>query len=161
MTKAELKEKHPELYAAIEADAKAGMVDQSQLAALETENAQLKNDQRDLITANIDMSETLAKNIFDASFSGSTLPKSLKPKFAKLVDHKDFVAANGVLDAKAYKQAVDTEIAEWATAASFEDKNKEEKILGLPVDSKADATGLVPEEDTVDDTAARMLKHLN
>jgi capsid assembly protease len=161
MTKAELKEKHPELYAAIEADAKAGMVDQSQLVAAEEQITQLKNDHRDLIMANASMSATLAESVFDASFAGSTLPKSLKPKFSKIVDHKAYVDEKGILDKESYKKAVDTEIAEWEAAGKFEDKDKEDKILGLPVDPKTDATGIAPEEDTVDDTAARMLAHLN
>lgn len=161
MTKAELKEKHPELYAAIEADAKAGMVDQAQLGALETENAQLKNDHRDLIMANTNMSGTLAKSVFDASFAGSTLPKSLKGKFEKLVDHKDFVADNGILDVDAYKKAVDGEIAEWASAGSFAEQ-KESPIQGLATENNAESTGVIEAEDNgSDDVAARMLKHLN
>lgn len=160
MTKAELKEKHPELYAAIEADAKAGMVDQAQLESLETENAQLKNDHRDLIMANTGMSKTLAENIFEASFNGSTLPKSLKGKFTKLVDHKDFVAENGILDAEAYKAAVDGEISDWVGAASFASEESE-TIQGVSTDNKAEGTGVIESEEKVDDVAARMLAHLN
>lgn len=167
MTKAELKEKHPELYAAIEADAKAGMVDQAQLGSLEEEkgslekeNAQLKNDHRDLIMANTSMSTTLAKSIFDASFGGSTLPKSLKGKFEKLVDHKDFVAENGVLDAEAYKGAVDGEIAEWVGAASFSSEDSD-SIKGISLENKAEDTGVVDADEKSDDVAARMLAHLN
>ena len=160
MTKAELKEKHPELYASIEADAKAGMVDQAQLGSLEEENAQLKADHRDLIMANTSMSATLAKSIFDASFSGSTLPKSLKGKFEKLVDHKDFVAANGILDAEAYKGAVDGEIAEWVGAASFSSEDSD-PIKGISLENKAEGTGVVDADEKSDDVAARMLAHLN
>jgi ClpP class serine protease len=161
MTKAELKEKHPELFAAIEADAKAGMVDQEQLASLEKENTQLKNDHRDLIMANTSMSTTLAKSIFDASFSNSTLPKALKPKFEKLVDHKNFVAENGVLDAEAYKAALDTEITEWAEAGKFAASDKEDAILGVSTENKAEDTGIIEGEEKTDDVAARMLAHLN
>lgn len=160
MTKAELKEKHPELYAAIEADAKVGMVDRTQLESLETENAQLKNDHRDLIMANTGMSKTLAENIFEASFNGSTLPKSLKGKFTKLVDHKDFVAENGILDAEAYKAAVDGEISDWVGAASFASEESE-TIQGVSTDNKAEGTGVIESEEKVDDVAARMLAHLN
>jgi ClpP class serine protease len=159
MTKAELKEKHPELYAAIEADAKAGMVDQAQLDALEKDNAQLKNDQRDLITANIEMSETLAKNIFDASFAASDIPKALKPKLSKVVDHKAFVDEKGVLASEKYKDAVDAELAEWSAAAEF--GKKEPEIKGLSTENKAEETGIAPDEDKDDDAvAARMLKHI-
>lgn len=160
MTKAELKEKHPDLYALIEAEARSGMVESSQLAASEQEVAQLKNDQRDLIMANTDMSKTLAETIFDASFDGSSLPKALKPKFAKLVDHKDFVAENGVLDAEAYKNAVNSEIADWVGAANFASEDAG-SIKGLATDNSAEETGIVAAEDAVDDVAARMLKHIN
>jgi ClpP class serine protease len=159
MTKAELKEKHPELFALIESEAKSGMVDQAQLGSLEEEIAQLKNDHRDLIMANTGMAKTLAETIFEASFDGSALPKSLKGKFAKLVDHKDFVAENGVLDADAYKKAVNSEIAEWVDAASF--SSSTDSIEGLSTDNSVEDIGGPAADDSADDVVARMLKHVN
>ena len=158
MTKAELKEKHPELFASIEAEARSGLVDQSALAAAEEQVTQLKNDNRDLIMANSSMSATLAKSIFDASFEGSTLPKALKPKIQKLLDHKDFVAENGVLDAEAYKKTVDGEIAEWSAAGNY----SEQSILGLSTENKAEETGLGAGEEKGDDDSlvARMVSHV-
>ena len=159
MTKAELKETHPELFASIEAEARSGLVDQSALATAEEQVTQLKNDNRDLIMANSSMSATLAKSIFDASFEGSTLPKALKPKIQKLLDHKDFVAENGVLDAEAYKKSVDGEIAEWAAAGNY--STSEKIILGLSTENNAEETGLGSGEDKDDDAiAAHMLKYL-
>lgn len=164
MTKAELKEKYPDLLASIESEAKQGMVSSQTFSdlsteknALEQENIQLKSEHRDLIMANTTMSKTLAETIFDASFSGSTLPKSLKPKFAKLVDHKDFVAENGVLDAEAYTKAMDSEIAEWSSAANF----SSDTINGVFVENSAESNGTIPNEENTDDVAARMLKHIN
>lgn len=160
MTKAELKEKHPELYASVEEAARVGFVDQSQLVAAEEQIANLKNDNRELIMANSSMSAELAKSIFDASFDGGSLPKALKPKIAKLVDHKDFVAENGVLDAEAYKKSVDGEIAEWAAAGNY--STSEKIILGLSTENNAEETGLGAGEEKGDDDSlvARMLSHV-
>jgi len=162
MTKAELIEKHPELYNAIVAEACEGKVEQAEFDSVEQEFTALQNDHKELVMANASMSKVLAETIFSASFDTSDLPVALKPKFEKLVDHKTFIAENGILDAEGYKKALDAELADWSTAANFS-AQKTEEIIGVGA-KQADDPANANMEDTEaqeKEVSDRMLQYLS
>ena len=160
MTKAELIEKHPELFNSIVEEAIEGKVEQAKFDSLEQDYTALQNDHKELVVANASMSKVLADNIFSASFDTSDLPVALKPKFEKLVDYKEFVAENGILDGEGYQKSVAAEIAEWSDAANFGQKEKE--IAGLAADKSGDlADAETSSEEEADETIDRMLAYVS
>lgn len=151
----ELKEKHPEVFAALMGEAKAEIttsVTAELTAKFEKEMEDLQNkhteeksgftdrilslEKRDLIRAEAELKQN-ADQIWTSKLMESNIPEHLFVKVSTHVPYAKF-SKDGVLDTVAFSAAIDTEIKDW------EDKGVTSTVLGLGF-TKRKETG---DEDT-------------
>ena len=136
MNKAELQEKHPDIYQAIVDEATSAAEAQfskdkdqleGQITVLKEDNTQLTDrvlglEKKDVIRAESEL-KSRAANIWTSKLADSDIPESLYGKVRQYVSHGKFVS-EGKFDEEAFSVAVDTEIKDW------EDKGVVSSVIG-------------------------------
>lgn len=147
MNIAELKEKHPNLVAELNAEFSAnsakevkdaiaevaGIKDaeisglKEKVLALETENAEIL---ASTISTKKSAANVKADSIFSAKISGANIPESFHGKVKKQVSAAAFISESGDLNEADYSAAVDQEISEWESSFSGKTIPSKKEVLG-------------------------------
>lgn len=142
MNKAELKEKHPDIYQEIVDEATSAAESQfskdkdqleGQVTVLKEDNTKLTDrvmdlEKKDVIRAENELKAT-ADGIWTSKLAESDIPDSLHGKVCQYVSHSKFVS-EGKFDQEAFTTAVDAEIKDW------EDKGVKSSVIGAGFSEK-------------------------